>query len=88
MDMGQVMMIFRDALYTAFVMAAPLLLTSLAVGLTISIIQAATQVNEQTLTFVPKLLGIGLMLFIMGPWMMTSITEFIHRLFEAIIAFV
>lgn len=84
MTEGLVMEIFRDALMTAFLLAAPVLIASLGVGLVIAILQAATQVNEQTLTFVPKLLVIGVMLLVLGPWMMTLIREFTFRLFDTI----
>ena len=86
MTQGQVMEIFRDTLFTAFKLAAPLLLGSLAVGLVIAVIQAATQIHEQTLTFVPKLLTIGLMLLLIGPWIMTQMGEFVERLLAYIIS--
>ncbi len=80
MQQGSVMEVFRDTLFTTFKLAGPLLIASLAVGLVIAIIQAATQIHEQTLTFVPKLFAIGLMLLIIGPWMMTQMDEFVQRL--------
>ncbi len=88
MDVGQIMQIFRDALYTAFKLAAPVLVVSVLVGLVISILQAATQVHEQTLTFVPKLLAIALILLFLGPWMVTQMNDFTYRLFESIAAYV
>ena len=57
-------------------LAAPLLLVSLGVGLIVSVFQAATQISEQTLTFVPKVLAIAFMLLVLGPWMLTNLTEF------------
>lgn len=80
MTQGQVMEILRDALFTTFKLSAPLLIGSLAVGLIISVIQAATQIHEQTLTFVPKLITIGLLLLFIGPWIMTQMGEFVERL--------
>lgn len=80
MTQGQVMEILRDTLFTTFKLAAPLLIGSLAVGLIIAVIQAATQIHEQTLTFVPKLLTIGLLLLLIGPWIMTQMGEFVERL--------
>ena len=74
------MEVFRDTLFTAFKLSAPLLLGSLAVGLVIAVIQAATQIHEQTITFVPKLFTIGLLLLMVGPWMMTQMNEFVERL--------
>ncbi|HHY52445.1 MAG TPA: flagellar biosynthesis protein FliQ [Clostridiales bacterium] len=80
MTQGQVMEILRDALFTTFKLSAPLLIGSLAVGLIIAVIQAATQIHEQTLTFVPKLITIGLLLLFIGPWIMTQMGEFVERL--------
>ncbi len=80
------MEIFRDTLFTTFKLAAPLLVGSLAVGLIIAVIQAATQIHEQTLTFVPKLLTIGLLLLLIGPWIMTQMGEFVERLLAYMIS--
>jgi len=74
------MEILRDALFTTFKLSAPLLIGSLAVGLIIAVIQAATQSHEQTLTFVAKLITIGLLLLFIGPWIMTQMGEFVERL--------
>jgi flagellar biosynthetic protein FliQ len=84
MDVGNMMEIMADAFMTALTMAGPLLLISVLVGLVIAILQAATQVHEQTLTFVPKLIAIGLVLLLMGPWMISQIEDFTARLFEFI----
>ena len=74
-----------DMLYNAFLtalkLALPLLLASLTVGLVVSIFMAATQIQEMTLTFVPKLLLIGVLLVILAPWMMTSFREFVREHF-------
>jgi flagellar biosynthetic protein FliQ len=78
------MELMADAFMTALTMAGPLLLISVLVGLVIAILQAATQVHEQTLTFVPKLIAIGLVLLLMGPWMIAQITDYTQRLFEFI----
>ncbi|MGI6403349.1 MAG: flagellar biosynthesis protein FliQ [Oscillospiraceae bacterium] len=86
MTQGQVMEILRDTLFTTFKLAAPLLIGSLAVGLIIAVIQAATQIHEQTLTFVPKLLTIGLLLLLIGPWIMTQMGEFVERLLAYMIS--
>jgi len=69
----------REAFTIALRLAAPLLLVSLSVGLIISVFQAATQIQEQTLTFVPKLIIIGLTLVLLAPWMMTVIKEYVIR---------
>lgn len=74
----------QQALYVMLLMAAPMLLTALAVGLVVSILQAATQINEMTLSFIPKLLAIVTALVIAGPWMITIYVDFVRRLFESI----
>ena len=81
------MTIMTDALFTAFKLAAPVLVISVLVGLVIAVFQAATQVHEQTLTFVPKLIAIGLILVLLGPWMLAQMNEFTTRLFEFIVDF-
>lgn len=63
-------------------LSAPLLIVSIVLGLIVAIFQAATQIHEQTLTFVPKVLAIALLLILLGSWMMTLFSDFIHRLFE------
>lgn len=74
--------IARDAIYTIIITAAPLLLVSLVVGLIISIFQTVTSIQEQTLTFVPKILAVFVTLMICGSWMLTNITELIERLWS------
>jgi len=88
MNVGQIMEIFRDALFTAIKLAAPVLIVSVLVGLVIAILQAATQVHEQTITFVPKLLAIAVMLLLTGPWMITQMQDFTLRLFSSIANYV
>lgn len=84
MDTIQLTEIFRDAIMTGFKVAAPILLVSILVGLSISIIQAATSINEQTMTFVPKLIVIALMLIVFGGWMLQQMVDLVNRLFEFI----
>ncbi|WP_028312545.1 flagellar biosynthesis protein FliQ [Derxia gummosa] len=72
------------AMQVMLMVSAPLLLTSLVVGLLISIIQAATQLNEQTLSFIPKLLALIAILAIAGPWMITTLTDFLRQVIESI----
>jgi flagellar biosynthetic protein FliQ len=79
-DVGQVM---QRALYTTLMVGGPIILVSMVVGLAISIIQAATQINEATLTFVPKLLLVSLVLVILGPMMATQLTDFTRYVFES-----
>jgi flagellar biosynthetic protein FliQ len=76
--------IFRDAIITGFKVAAPILIVSILVGLFISIIQAATSINEQTMTFVPKLIVIALMLIVFGGWMLQQMVDLTNRIFEFI----
>ena len=80
-DVGAVM---QRALYTTLLVGGPIVLVSMAVGLVISILQAATQINEDTLTFVPKLLLVALVLMILGPSMASQLTDFTRFVFQAI----
>lgn len=88
MEQGRVMEIMAEAFLTVIKLAGPLLIISVLVGLVVAILQAATQVHEQTLTFVPKFVAIGLTLILLGPWMMDTMNDFTIRLFEAIITYV
>jgi flagellar biosynthetic protein FliQ len=74
----------QQALYLMVTVSAPLLLVVLVVGLVVSIFQAATQINEQTLSFVPKILAAVAVLGIAGPWMMTSLVEYLRRMLLSI----
>jgi flagellar biosynthetic protein FliQ len=74
----------RQALELTLLVSAPLFIAALVTGLIISIFQAATQINEQTLSFVPKLIATFITLVLAGPWMITMLTDFIRRLFESI----
>ncbi|MBB5359948.1 flagellar biosynthetic protein FliQ [Rhodanobacter sp. ANJX3] len=70
----------QHSLYVAILVAAPMLLTALAVGLLVGIIQAATQINEMTLSFIPKLMAMALVGLIAGPWMLRTLVQFTHQL--------
>ena len=74
----------RQALELALLVSAPLFIAALVTGLLVSIFQAATQINEQSLSFVPKLIATFITLVLAGPWMITMMTDFIRRLFESI----
>lgn len=74
----------KQALEVVTLLAAPILLSALAVGLLIAMFQAATQINEMTLSFVPKLLVVVVVLMLTGPWMLRLITGFTERLIENI----
>jgi len=72
---------FISAIQTAMLLAGPMLLVGLAVGIMVSIFQAATSINEMTLVFVPKMLGVGLALLVFFPWMLRIIMDFAQKLF-------
>lgn len=74
----------RDAIWTTVLMAAPLLLAALVVGLVVSIFQAVTQINEATLTFIPKMLAIVVVLVVLAPWMTQMITSYTTELFTSL----
>lgn len=77
-----VLSVFRTTIWTIFKLSAPLLLVSVLIGLVIAIFQAATQIHEQTLTFVPKLVAIALILLICSAWMITNLQDFFTYLME------
>ena len=79
-----VMSLGQQALLTMLLLAAPMLLVALAVGLLVSIFQAATQINEMTLSFIPKLVAVFATLIIAGPWMTSLLVDYIRRLFTSI----
>jgi len=84
MNSGTVMEIGRQAIEAALMLSAPLLLVALLVGLLVSIFQAATQINEATLSFIPKLVAVFLVLILAGPWMLQYILEFMRNMLESI----
>lgn len=88
MTPGNVMEIGRQAIEATLLLSAPMLLTALFIGLAVSIFQAATQINEQTLSFIPKIVGAFLILLFAGPWMLSYITEFFQRLYNSIPALI
>lgn len=84
MDMSQSLAIIQTAFLTLLKVAGPVLLIALIVGLVVSIIQAATQIQEQTLSFVPKLLAVVAALVIMGNFIMNTLMEFTEQIFQTI----
>jgi len=80
MDQGTVLDIGREALMVTASIAAPMLLVALVVGLLIGIVQAATSINEMTLSFIPKLVALTLVLYLFGSWQITVLTDFASRL--------
>jgi flagellar biosynthesis protein FliQ len=75
MNQESVMTLAHQAMYVGLLLAAPLLLVALVVGLVVSLFQAATQINESTLSFIPKLLAIAVTMVIAGPWMLTTMLD-------------
>ena len=79
-----VMSMGRQAMEVTLMVAAPMLLVALAVGLIVSIFQAATQINEMTLSFIPKLVGIFITMIVAGPWMLTVMVDYMRQMFSGI----
>lgn len=84
MSENMIMSVLKDAIQTGLMIAAPILIISIVVGLIISIFQATTQIQEQTLTFVPKLIAAAVVGLIAGPWMLHTIVNFTERIFSLI----
>ena len=84
MDSQQVFTFGQQGLYMLLMVSAPVLLPVLAVGLVVSVFQAATQIHEQTLSFVPKIVAAVAVLAIAGPWMLTSLVEYLQRTLQSI----
>ncbi|ANZ22325.1 flagellar biosynthetic protein FliQ [Buchnera aphidicola (Diuraphis noxia)] len=84
MTSGYVMELFHDAMKITLILASPLLLAALISGLIISILQAATQINEQTLSFIPKIISVLGVIAILGPWMLGIMLDYMHNLFNNI----
>lgn len=74
----------RQALEMMLIVAAPVLVVALATGLLVSVLQAVTQINEATLSFLPKLLAIAVTLVLLGPWMLTLLTDYLQRVIGSI----
>jgi flagellar biosynthetic protein FliQ len=84
MSPDSVMSLGRQAMEVTLLVSAPLLLVALAIGLVVSIFQAATQINETTLSFIPKLVGIFVTLIVAGPWMLAIMTDYMRQMFTSI----
>jgi flagellar biosynthetic protein FliQ len=85
MSESQFIDLLQNAVWLVILLSAPLLLINLLVGLIISIFQAVTQIQESTLTFVPKLLATFLVLVLAGPWMTQMVVDYSHRIFQQLI---
>lgn len=88
MSQAQVLSIVRNALYTVIILSAPTAIFGLVVGIIVSIIQAVTQINEQTLVFIPKIIAIIVALIIFGPWMLNTVLDFTNNIFHSITSFI
>ncbi|MDE2514808.1 MAG: flagellar biosynthesis protein FliQ [Rhodospirillales bacterium] len=86
MNAADIAGILRDGLGVTLRMAAPPLMAGLVVGLLISLVQAVTQINEATLAFVPKVLAIGVSLVLLGPFMFSTLADYVHFLMDRFIA--
>jgi flagellar biosynthesis protein FliQ len=84
MDSQRVFTFGQEGLHPLLMVAAPMLLTVLAVGLLVSIFQAATQIHEATLSFVPKMIAAVAVLAVAGPWMLTTLVEYLQRMLQSI----
>ena len=84
MDAQQVLSTGQNGLMMLLMISAPVLLTVLVVGLVVSIFQAATQINEATLSFVPKIVAAVVVLAIAGPWMLTTLVEYLRRMLTSL----
>ena len=84
MNSTAVIAMVREALELTLLVSAPLLLTALAVGLVVSVFQAATQINEMTLSFIPKLLGVFFAIVVSGPWILQLLVDYTQRIFTNI----
>ena len=84
MDASQVFTAGQQGLYLLLMVSAPILLAVLVVGLIVSVFQAATQINEATLSFVPKIVAAVVVLAVAGPWMMTTLVEYLQRTLQSI----
>ncbi|MCR4925503.1 MAG: flagellar biosynthesis protein FliQ [Clostridiales bacterium] len=83
--MSQALDVIQGGVMTVIKLSAPVLFVSMIIGLIISIFQAATQIHEQTITFVPKLIGILLVLIIVGSWMLENLQDYVRYIFDLIV---
>lgn len=86
MTISDITDVIQNAMVVALKLSAPILIVSILIGLIVSIFQAATQIHEQTLSFVPKLVAIALVLIILGPWMMETMNDFTVYIFDLIVS--
>lgn len=82
MSLNDAVVIFSEAILTTFKLSLPILLISMVVGLIVSVFQAATQIHEQILTFVPKVIVLGVSLIVLGPWLIRVLVDFFNRVIK------
>lgn len=87
MSAGEVIAIMKDAVSTAMMMAMPFLIVSIVIGIVISVFQAATQIHDQNIIFVPKILATAVLLIFLSSWLINTIVGFTQRLFSSINTF-
>ena len=80
MTQSEALTVLKESIWLILKLSAPLLIVSIVIGLIISIFQAATQIQEQTLTFVPKIVAIAVLLIVLGSWMLTGMTDFFQSI--------
>lgn len=86
MTTSEIIGIFQAAMLTTMKLAMPILISSVLIGLLVAVFQAATQIHEQTLSFVPKLLVIAVVLLLLGPWMMETMSDFVSYIFGMMVS--
>ena len=84
MNQDVVINLVMEAMSLAFKIAMPLLLVGLVLGLVVSVLQAVTQIQEQTLSFIPKIIGLGVVIVVAGPWMLGQVTSYTQQLYSSI----
>jgi flagellar biosynthetic protein FliQ len=84
MTQEAILAIGQQAIFMMLLLGGPILIVSLAVGLAVSVFQAVTQINEQTLTFVPKIIAVLAILVVMGPWMLQVFTAYTAQVFDSV----
>ncbi|MCK8058773.1 MULTISPECIES: flagellar biosynthesis protein FliQ [unclassified Fusibacter] len=87
MSESMVIDLFREGVSTILMVSAPMMITALVVGLIIAIFQATTQIQEQTLAFVPKIISIFLVMLLLGPWILSTIVGYTENIFENLVLF-
>ncbi|NCA68192.1 MAG: flagellar biosynthetic protein FliQ [Clostridia bacterium] len=84
MSQGDVINIIKEGVTTALLLAAPFLAVTMVIGLFVAIIQAATQIQEQSIAFICKIVAVGLLMILLGSWLMTTIVDYTTRVFQTI----